>query len=386
VVVEADGGSRGNPGPAGYGAVVRDADTGEVLAERAAGIGRATNNVAEYRGLIAGLQAAQELAATDVEVRMDSNLVVQQMSGHWRVRHPDLAPLHARAAELAVALPTVHYRWVPREENLHADRLANEAMDAASAGRPWVRRTGGAREPRPRRESVADGEPAEPAEAASWAAPTTAPTSLLLLRHGETWHSPQRRFSGRGDLPLTELGAAQSEAAARRVATLAAAGRDVAAVLSSPLRRARTTAEAVAGALGVPPLVDDDLAETDFGDWEGLTFAEVRERFPGELAAWLDSPDVAPPRGESFAATATRVRRARDRLLAAHPGRTVAVVSHVTPIKTLICLALRAPTSALYRLHLDVGSLSIVDWYPDGRAMVRLVNDTSHLPARPTAG
>ncbi len=130
VVVEADGGSRGNPGPAGYGAVVRDADTGEVLAERAAGIGRATNNVAEYRGLIAGLQAAQELAATDVEVRMDSNLVVQQMSGHWRVRHPDLAPLHARAAELAVALPTVHYRG----QLGRADDGADLAAAAAARG------------------------------------------------------------------------------------------------------------------------------------------------------------------------------------------------------------------------------------------------------------
>jgi broad specificity phosphatase PhoE len=150
-------------------------------------------------------------------------------------------------------------------------------------------------------------------------------------------------------------------------------------VLTSPLRRARATATTVAAALGLEPLADDDLAETDFGAWEGLTFAEVRERFPAELDAWLGSVEVAPPGGESFAATAARTARARDRLVAAYPGRTVVVVTHVTPIKTLLRLALEAPPSTLYRLHLDVGSLSIVDWYPDGPASVRLVNDTSHL-------
>src|SRR5215204_4491115 len=140
LVVEADGGSRGNPGPAGYGAVVRDADTGEVLAERAAAIGRATNNVAEYRGLLAGLRAAVDLAPASVEVRMDSKLVVEQMSGRWKVRHPDLAPLQAEGVALVRRLPRVRFGWIPRERNAYADRLANEAMDAAAAGREWTAR------------------------------------------------------------------------------------------------------------------------------------------------------------------------------------------------------------------------------------------------------
>jgi ribonuclease HI len=129
VVVEADGGARGNPGPAGYGAVVRDAATGEVLAERKAGLGRTTNNVAEYEGLIAGLAAAQAVGASSVDVRMDSKLVVEQMSGRWQIRHPTLQTLAARAAELAADLGTVTYEWIPRADNIHADRLANEAMD-----------------------------------------------------------------------------------------------------------------------------------------------------------------------------------------------------------------------------------------------------------------
>jgi probable phosphoglycerate mutase len=133
LVVEADGGSRGNPGPAGYGAVVRDATTGKVLAEVSESIGRATNNVAEYSGLIAGLRAAAAIArGADVEVRMDSKLVVEQMSGRWQIKHPDMRPLAARARETARALGRVSYTWVPRSRNAHADRLANQAMDAAA--------------------------------------------------------------------------------------------------------------------------------------------------------------------------------------------------------------------------------------------------------------
>jgi len=133
LVVEADGGSRGNPGPAGYGAVVRDAATGEVLAEVSESIGRATNNVAEYSGLIAGLHAAAAIArGADVEVRMDSKLVVEQMSGRWQIKHPDMRPLAAKARETARALGRVSYTWVPRSRNAHADRLANQAMDAAA--------------------------------------------------------------------------------------------------------------------------------------------------------------------------------------------------------------------------------------------------------------
>ena len=133
LLIEADGGSRGNPGPAGYGAVVRDAASREVLAELSEAIGRATNNVAEYSGLLAGLRAAAKLApGADTEVRMDSKLVVEQMSGRWKIKHPDLRQLAAQASQAARALGRVTYTWVPRERNTHADRLANQAMDAVS--------------------------------------------------------------------------------------------------------------------------------------------------------------------------------------------------------------------------------------------------------------
>ncbi|MDP2775571.1 MAG: reverse transcriptase-like protein, partial [Nocardioides sp.] len=122
VLIEVDGGSRGNPGPAAYGAVLKDAATGAVIAEDGSRIGVATNNVAEYSGLIAGLRLAAEFApGAEIEVRLDSKLVVEQMSGRWKIKHPDMRPLAAEAAGLAPDGTT--YTWVPRERNAHADRL-----------------------------------------------------------------------------------------------------------------------------------------------------------------------------------------------------------------------------------------------------------------------
>jgi probable phosphoglycerate mutase len=125
--------------------------------------------------------------------------------------------------------------------------------------------------------------------------------------------------------------------------------------------------------------VDDDLVETDFGKWEGLSFAEAGAQDPDEMRAWLADADAAPPGGESFATAGRRVLGALDRLLGAYPERTLLIVSHVTPIKTMLCRALLAPPAALFRIHLDVASLCEVDWFADGPALVRSVNDTAHL-------
>ncbi len=131
--------------------------------------------------------------------------------------------------------------------------------------------------------------------------------------------------------------------------------------------------------------VEEGLRETEFGDWEGYTFAEVRATWPDELDAWLADAAVTPPSGESFVDTAVRVRQARDRVLARHGGQTVVLVSHVTPIKTLLRVALDAPPSALHRMHLDLACLSEVRWYADGPAVVRSLNDTHHLDELPDA-
>ncbi|MFF1547198.1 bifunctional RNase H/acid phosphatase [Streptomyces sp. NPDC058291] len=513
-IVEADGGSRGNPGPAGYGSVVIDAATGETLAERAEYIGVATNNVAEYRGLLAGLRAARELdAAARVRVRMDSKLVVEQMSGRWKIKHPDMKPLAAEAARVLPAGQVV-YEWIPREQNKHADRLANEAMDAGKRGEQWdpgaskaaldaraaaaspapepsgppgdavagaararealtrTRPPSGAASPsaqspsaEPRSAQSRSAQPpsaqpkaappqavrrrpgAEPAaravtdpgaddppgagaefrageDAGVWAESRTgrdaragaqshggtdagagpraaadvrtartvatptvgwgaapdlgAPATFVLLRHGETPLTPQKRFSGSGgtDPSLSDVGREQAE----RVAAALARRGTVQHILASPLARTRETAAAVAARLGLEVTVDDGLVETDFGAWEGLTFGEVRDRYPDDLTAWLADPEAEPTGGgESFAATAVRIEAARDRLAAAYAGRTVLLVTHVTPIKTFVRLALGAPPESLFRMELSAASLSAVAYYADGNASVRLFNDTSHL-------
>ncbi|GHJ37972.1 bifunctional RNase H/acid phosphatase [Streptomyces sp. TS71-3] len=464
-IVEADGGSRGNPGPAGYGAVVVDAATGDILTETAEYIGVATNNVAEYRGLLAGLQAAHAIdPGARVHVRMDSKLVVEQMSGRWKIKHPDMRPLATRAAAVFPA-GQVSYEWMPRERNKHADRLANEAMDAGKQGKAWApraastpsraakpreaapgdasagaararaaissTRTSARRTERPSDGGSASGrapgtppaglrgsvesdpiaeaavgarttpgapaaasderaarsvaeagrDTAEPAATPSvgWGpADLGAPATFVLLRHGETHLTPQKRFSGSTgtDPSLSPVGREQAERAA---AALAARG-TIQAIVSSPMTRCRETAAAVAARLDLPVTVEEGLRETDFADWEGLTFAEVRERHPADLDAWLASPAAAPSGGgESFEAVALRVAAARDKLVAAYAGRTVLLVSHVTPVKTLVRLALGAPSESVFRMELSPASLSAVAYYTDGNASMRLFNDTSHL-------
>jgi probable phosphoglycerate mutase len=209
-----------------------------------------------------------------------------------------------------------------------------------------------------------------------WDNPTAPPTTTILLRHGDTLLSPEHRFSGLRDVPLSDKGTRQARAAACRLST----GAPIDAVVSSPLRRAVATAAIAAGELGLTAVIDDDLRETDFGEWEGFTLAEIQQRWPAAEAAWRDDPEQAPPGGESFAATSHRVNQACDRLLRDHGGQTVLVVSHITPIKMLLCRALGAPLGSLYRLYLGSACISEIQWYGRGFAAVHRVNDTSHLP------
>jgi len=208
----------------------------------------------------------------------------------------------------------------------------------------------------------------------AWRPAQGEPAVTLLLRHGQTPMSVEKRYAGRSDVPLTETGLAQAAAAAKR---LASAG--IGVIVASPLQRTVQTAEAVAAVTGLPVATEDGFRETDFGAWEGLTFAEVRERWPSEMTAWLADPEVAPPGGESFAEVSERVTAALDRVLAGRTGQRILVVSHVTPIKTLVAAALLAPPAALYRMHLDVAALCEIDWYADGPAVLRSFNDTAHL-------
>jgi len=364
VVVEADGGSRGNPGEAAYGAVLKDTTTGAVIAERAEHIGIATNNVAEYRGLIAGLELYNEHApGADLEVRMDSKLVIEQMSGNWKIKHPDMKPLAMAANRLAPSGTT--WTWIPREQNAHADALLNEALDTAM-GRP-SRRTRVAEVP-------VEEQPVSQARMVGWSRDLGSPTTLVLVRHGETDHTTEKRFSGRaGDDPsLNADGRAQVRAVADWLAPLA---EEIDVVLASPLRRTRETAEIVAERLAHPVEVEEGLAEAAFGTWEGLTFHEVQQAYPDDLDAWLGSLDVAPGgHGDSFQEMDERVRRTRDRILRGYPGKAVLAVTHVTPIKLLVRMALGAPLDSVYRMELAPASVTVISWFEDGTASLRMFN------------
>jgi ribonuclease HI len=129
LLIHTDGAARGNPGPAGLGAILRDAETGETLAELATFLGTRTNNYAEWTAVEAALEAARRLGATHVDLRMDSELVARQISGIYRVKHPDLKPIHARVMRLLAGFDGYTIGHVPRALNKDADRLSNVAID-----------------------------------------------------------------------------------------------------------------------------------------------------------------------------------------------------------------------------------------------------------------
>jgi probable phosphoglycerate mutase len=222
----ADGGSRGNPGPAGYGAVV--SENGKILAELFDVIGIATNNVAEYSGLLAGLTHIHQLdAQATVEVAMDSKLVVEQMSGRWQIKHADMRDL-AKQCRDAHPAALVTYSWIPRDENSHADRLANKALDGGIAHKaiPVIQQN--FLTERLRSDEV--------------------PTFIYFVRHGETVLTPTRKFSGTGSLDpeLMQEGLDQAELVAAECSKLKAE-----ILISSPLNRTRQTAEAISRTTGL---------------------------------------------------------------------------------------------------------------------------------------
>ncbi len=382
--VEADGGSRGNPGPAAYGSVVRDPENKQVLAAEGTTIGEDTNNVAEYRGLIAALTLAREINPDAIiEARLDSKLIVEQMSGRWQVKHDRLRSL-VREAHAAFDPNRVSYTWVPREQNKTADALVNAALDGSpSRVIYWDRFDGAAPAtvaPVAEQAEFGFGEAPERVVAKvslpGFAPDLGKPTTVLLARHGVTAHTLEKRFSGRStDLPLAPQGLEQARALAAEL--FDRGGVDV--VVTSPVRRARETAELVAAQLGREIELDPGFAEAEFGAWDGHTFAEVRSRWPQQLESWLASTDVAPPGGESFSEVRDRVDVARRALLARYAGQRVLVVSHVTPIKIMVGLALDAPLASLFRMHMAPCSLTTVQWWADGNSSLSGFGESSHL-------
>ena len=353
-VVNADGGSRGNPGPAAYGAVVYEGD--KVLAEVSGKIGIATNNVAEYRGLIAGLEAAHDIDPNaHIEVRLDSKLVVEQMSGKWKIRHPEMRELALQAKKIH-AHELVKFNWVPRESNSHADRLVNEALDGVIASAH---------------------EPIQLNYLTERLISNEVPTTVYLVRHGETPLTPFRKFSGDGPLnpALTEKGLKEAHLVAEEISKLQP---DV--LISSPLQRTRQTADIVAKATGLPVLVDPIWIECSFGVWDGMSIDEVRDAYPVEYAKWLSTTSYAPPEGESYESTMARAVQGLLSLVDEYPGKKVCVITHNGIIKTALAAAMKVDSTAIFNIDVSPCSISSISIWPSDLLMaVRSSNERGHL-------
>jgi probable phosphoglycerate mutase len=317
LVIEADGGSRGNPGVAGYGALVRDPSTGSVLVELAEPLGQASNNVAEYSGLLAGLRAVLDLdPGADVRVKMDSKLVVEQMSGRWKIKHEDMRRLALEArdlcAEISEAGGSVDFEWIPREKNKDADALSNDAMDGKSVHRVLTDGVPSAPTEEP---SAAAAQASSPATAAPVA---TRPLRLLLVQ-----------------APPDAEPAPRIVAAVRRLVTSAAV---VGADDAVSARLATDLAEAL----------DTDAATSS--DWSGQA--------PGE------------------GADAT-VQTAYHSLVAA--GGTVVAVTSRRGVLSVLSDVLATPAERFWALATAPGSLTAVEVWEDGSASVAFTNRTAHL-------
>ena len=354
-LLTADGGSRGNPGPAGYGSVITE--NGSIIAELYDFIGIATNNVAEYSGLIAGLTAINAIDPTaTIDVRMDSKLVVEQMSGRWQIKHADMRSL-AQDARNAHTPALVTYTWIPRDENSHADRLVNKALDQQVGGGEIISVRKNYLTERLLSKEVA--------------------TTIFLIRHGETPLTPLKKFSGVGPLnpELTQEGLAQAELVAKAIAQL-----NPEVILSSPLKRTKQTADAISRATGLPVNYEDAWFECSFGIWDGMSIDEVKEKYPADYHAWVSSTSFAPPEGESYDAVTVRVDEALEQIVAMYPGQRVVVVTHNGTIKTAAKLAIGSPADSIF--HIDISPCSITTlsiWPSDGLRALRTLNEQAHL-------
>lgn len=315
LVVEADGGSRGNPGVAGYGALVRDAATGRVLVELAEPLGLASNNVAEYSGLVAGLRAAAEIdPGARVHVRMDSKLVVEQMSGRWKIKHPDMQELALEARTVCTALRaaggSVDFEWIPRERNKDADALSNEAMDGHSV----------------RRVLDASSGLGQATDAASEGSPEPQDLRLLLVQAPETAAAVDR-----------------IAAAAHRL--LGGPAR----IQSSPDSLAAQVGAALAAATGGAAEVVDD---------------------------WSAAP--AAKRGRAGTAGADEASGAAYRRLR-EVGGTWVVVTSRRGVLTVLTEVLGLRPERFWAPATAPGSLTGVEVWADGTASVAFTNRTDHL-------
>jgi probable phosphoglycerate mutase len=379
LIIEADGGSRGNPGIAGSGACVINADTGEVVLEISKFIGVATNNVAEYLALVAGLEGAYSLnPEARILVRMDSKLVIEQMAGRWKIKHPDMQQLGARVQKIVSGKP-IRWQWIPREENSRADALANKAMDEQGDAVVASSDVGP-------RASVVEFNQMLPSSVRAPGGVTEPLTTIILVRHGRTHLTESKRISGRGgeNPGLSDSGREDAHNVAKALAEIGNSGpwshlNPISAIVSSPIQRTLDTAHIISNELGLGVEVNENIAEISFGDWDGQTHDDVISKWRNEFEEWQGSWTASPPNGESLEDFDTRVQQGRREILAAHAGKTVAVVSHVMPVRGFIRAGMDSGVAGYWRPQISPCSITIIRFWGEQAAEVVTMNATSHL-------
>lgn len=365
-VVYADGASRGNPGPAAYGAVILD-DAGTIVAELGENLGIRTNNYAEYQGAIAGLRyVATNHPGAEVELRMDSKLVIEQLSGRWQIKHPELRELAQEAHRVMRGLG-MKLTWVPREQNSLADAAGNRALDEGDFG-DEQEVTFSAIQPKSIRA------PRQSIE----------PTTVVVVRHGHTAHTESNLISGSSgeDPSLSELGFLEAELAASAANNLLERfGLGVPSkIYHSPQLRTTQTAESFSKVFDAPLRPDARFKEIAFGDWEGYSMVEMETTARDDIASWRGSMTQRPPGGESVVDLESRVLAGLDDVIAQHSGETVAIVSHMMPLRAIARKALGASDAVSWSLNFNPASVSIYRFFGNRLTETFVINACEHLP------
>ncbi len=366
IYLYADGASRGNPGPAAYGVHIEDAN-GSTIADLGEAIGIVTNNQAEYSGVIAGLRYLATTNYRDVTIRMDSKLVIEQLSGNWKINNPQLRELAGQASELLRDFNVV-LQWIPREQNYKADANANAALDSgdfSTAADAYI--------------ELATIQPRSIRAPRQYVEPTT----VVVVRHGHTVNTEKNLISGGDgtDPELSPLGEREAAGAAWEIPKLLEFFDlpDAMAVIHSPMVRTTQTAKSIAESLGIEMREDARLKEIGFGDWEMFEMAKLETDAIELVASWRGSLTVKPPNGESILDMQSRVWDSLAEAIETYRGGTIVLSTHMMPTRAVAAAALRGAESIYFNLNTSPGGISIYRFFGMDFAEIFALNYCAHL-------
>lgn len=365
IFVYCDGASRGNPGPASYGVHIQD-HAGNAIADFGEGLGSQTNNYAEYQGVIAALRFLTTTEHRLVTIRLDSKLVVEQLSGRWKVKSPEIRELVFEASQLLGAFD-VKLEWIPREKNTFADANANRALDQGDFHSEESALPFSAIQPRSIRA------PRQKIE----------PTTLVVIRHGSTKSTLANVIAGGDgeDIGLNEKGLKEAMLAAAAVSPLLNFFDlpPVSSIINSPMKRTTQTAEALSGAEGLTGLADERLREIAFGDWDGMSMDAMEIESTEEVAKWRASMSQRPPGGESILDLEERVSELVSEVILLNQGNTVVLVTHMMPSRVIAKLAQQSAESSYWNINFAPGGISIYRFFGTGFVETFAINSCAHL-------